>query len=36
MTDNQDYVNCVKLSDDEGKHTGRDEDVEMCIKILGL
>jgi hypothetical protein len=36
MTDNQDFIACVKLSDDKGKHTGHDKDIEMCIKILGL
>lgn len=36
MNENQPWQYCVKLSDDEGKHTGRVEDVEHCKIDLNL
>ncbi|HLP73626.1 MAG TPA: nicotinate phosphoribosyltransferase [Bacteroidales bacterium] len=30
------YHNCVKLSDDPGKYVGDEEEIYMCRKILGL
>ena len=30
------WVNCVKLSDNEGKHAGNEEEVELSKKILNL
>ena len=36
MNKNQPVLNCVKLSDDLGKHTGQEEEVERCLNELGL
>ena len=36
MNENQPIYSCVKLSDDEGKHTGNIEEVENCLISLGL
>lgn len=36
MNKNQPIYSCVKLSDDEGKHTGNIEEVENCLISLGL
>lgn len=36
MNKNQPIYSCVKLSDDEGKHTGNIEEVENCLTSLGL
>lgn len=36
MNKNQPVFNCVKLSDDLGKHTGQEEEVEHCLNELGL
>lgn len=33
---NQPVYDCVKLSDDEGKHTGRAMEVNSCLAELGL
>ena len=30
MNSNQPWYNCIKLSDDEGKHMGSDKEVEIC------
>jgi nicotinate phosphoribosyltransferase len=30
------WLNCVKLSDDPGKHTGDTEEVKLCQRTLGL
>ena len=34
MNKNQPVFNCVKLSDDLGKHTGLEQEVEHCMKEL--
>ena len=34
--DNDDWTNTVKLSDDEGKHTGHGDSVEMAQRELGI
>lgn len=36
MNVNQEWRECVKLSDDEGKHTGSPEEVQACLYELGL
>lgn len=36
MTKAQPWFNCVKLSDDLGKHTGQKKEVEHCINELRL
>lgn len=36
MNVNQEWRECVKLSDDEGKHTGSSEEVQACLYELGL
>lgn len=36
MNVNQEWKECVKLSDDEGKHTGSTEEVQACLYELGL
>ena len=36
MNANQPVYDCVKLSDDLGKHTGSEKEVEICLKELGL
>lgn len=36
MNDNQPWRECVKLSDDEGKHMGSDKEVQACLYELGL
>ena len=36
MNSNQPVYNCVKLSDDEGKHTGKVTEVDSCLAELGL
>lgn len=36
MNSNQPVYDCVKLSDDEGKHTGRAMEVNSCLAELGL
>ena len=36
MNKNQPVFNCVKLSDDLGKHTGLEQEVEHCMNELGL
>lgn len=34
MNKNQPVFNCVKLSDDLGKHTGQEQEVEHCLNEL--
>lgn len=36
MNSNQPWYNCIKLSDDEGKHTGSDKEVEICKYECGI
>lgn len=36
MNKNQPIFNCVKLSDDLGKHTGNEEEVERCMSDLNI
>lgn len=36
MNKNQPVFNCVKLSDDLGKHTGQEEEVKRCITDLNI
>ena len=36
MNDNQPLIPCIKLSDDEGKHTGDPEEVRRAKEILGI
>ena len=36
MNPNQEWRECVKLSDDEGKHTGSPEEVNACLYELKL
>lgn len=36
ITEFNDWKHCVKISDDNGKHTGNDEEVELCKKTLGF
>ena len=36
MNKNQPAFNCVKLSDDLGKHTGQEEEVKRCITDLNI
>ena len=36
MNDHQQWRECIKLSDDEGKHMGSDKEVEACRYELGL
>lgn len=34
MNINQEWRQCIKLSDDEGKHTGTPEEVQACLREL--
>lgn len=36
ITPSQPWYNCVKLSDNEGKHTGKPEEIELCLKTLNI
>jgi len=36
MNANQEWKNCVKLSDDLGKHTGNNAEVHACMDQLGI
>ena len=36
MNVNQEWRECIKLSDDEGKHTGSPEEVQACLHELRL
>jgi len=36
ITENREWNNCIKLSDDKGKYTGNTETVEIYRKLLGL
>ena len=36
MNVNQEWRECIKLSDDEGKHTGSPEEVLACLYELRL
>ena len=36
MNVNQPWKECVKLSDDLGKHMGSDQETEACLYELGL
>ncbi|GAE85178.1 nicotinate phosphoribosyltransferase [Bacteroides reticulotermitis] len=36
MNINQEWRQCIKLSDDEGKHTGTPEEVQACLRELRL
>jgi nicotinate phosphoribosyltransferase len=36
INSSQAWRNCVKLSDDMGKHTGNDDDLQSCMNQLGL
>jgi len=36
MNSNQEWRNCVKLSDDLGKHTGNIDEVKECMNQLGI
>ena len=36
MNVNQEWRECIKLSDDEGKHTGSPEEVQACLYELRL
>lgn len=36
MNANQPVYGCVKLSDDKGKHTGENKEVNACLVELGL
>ena len=36
MNENQPWYTCVKLSDDEGKHTGFEDEIGNCLYELGL
>lgn len=36
MNANQPVYGCVKLSDDAGKHTGENKEVNACLVELGL
>lgn len=36
MNDKQDMIPCIKLSDDEGKHTGDPDEVRRAKEILGI
>lgn len=36
MNVNQEWRECIKLSDDEGKHTGNPEEVQACLYELRL
>lgn len=36
ITENREWLNCIKLSDDFGKYTGDQETVELYKKILNL
>jgi nicotinate phosphoribosyltransferase len=36
MNSNQEWRDCVKLSDDLGKHTGKDDEVIECMNQLGV
>ena len=36
MNDNQPLLPCIKLSDDEGKHTGDPDEVRRAKEILGI
>ena len=36
MNTNQEWSECIKLSDDDGKHTGSIEEVHACLYDLGL
>lgn len=36
MTKNAEWHHCVKLSDVQGKHTGRPSDIQLCQAVLGI
>ena len=36
MNENQPWYTCVKLSDDEGKHMGFEDEIGNCLYELGL
>lgn len=36
MNENQPWYTCVKLSDDEGKHMGFEDEIRNCLYELGL
>ena len=36
MNKNQPVFDCVKLSDDLGKHTGNAKEVELCLSELRI
>jgi nicotinate phosphoribosyltransferase len=36
MTAKEDWQECVKLSDVEGKHTGSEKEIELVKQTLGL
>jgi nicotinate phosphoribosyltransferase len=36
MNSNQEWRECVKLSDDLGKHTGKVAEVQECMNQLGI
>ncbi|MGI6073175.1 MAG: nicotinate phosphoribosyltransferase [Fermentimonas sp.] len=36
MTEKEQWQECIKLSDTEGKHTGSEEEIELAMQTLGL
>jgi nicotinate phosphoribosyltransferase len=36
MTDKEEWQECVKLSDVEGKHTGSEKEIRLVQETLGL
>ncbi len=36
MTAKEPWINCVKLSDDKGKHTGEPREIRLCKETLGI
>ena len=35
-TEDSEWLKCVKLSDDLGKYTGDAEEIEKCLKEIGI
>jgi hypothetical protein len=36
MSEGKPIYDCVKLSDDMGKHHGKEQEVTLCVKELNL
>ena len=36
MNENKPWIPCIKISDDQGKHTGNKEELELAAKTIGI